>query len=41
MSPGRFSEDELVERPAIELLAELGWETANAYEEALGPMALR
>ena len=37
MSPERFSEDELVERPAVELLAELGWETANAREEVLGP----
>ena len=31
MSPERFSEDELVERPAMQLLAELGWETVNAY----------
>ncbi|MDP9308080.1 MAG: type I restriction endonuclease [Actinomycetota bacterium] len=37
MSPERFSEDELVERPAVELLAELGWETVNAWEEVLGP----
>ncbi len=36
MSPNRFSEDELVERPAVELLATLGWETANAYEETFG-----
>ena len=36
MSPERFSEDELVERPAVELLAELGWETVNAYEETFG-----
>jgi type I restriction enzyme R subunit len=36
VSPERFSEEELVERPAIGLLAELGWETANAYEEVLG-----
>jgi type I restriction enzyme, R subunit len=36
MSPERFSEDELVERPAVELLAELGWETVNAWEETLG-----
>ena len=36
MSPERFSEDELVERPAVELLAELGWETVNAREEMLG-----
>src|SRR2546430_8034275 len=37
MSPERFSEDELVERPAVELLAELGWQTVNAREEVLGP----
>ncbi len=37
MSPERFSEAELVERPALELLAELGWETVNAQEEVLGP----
>jgi type I restriction enzyme R subunit len=37
VSPERFSEDELVEQPAVELLAELGWETVNAREESLGP----
>jgi type I restriction enzyme R subunit len=37
VSPERFSEDELVERPAVELLAKLGWQTVNAYEEVLGP----
>ena len=37
MSPDRFTEDELVERPALELLSELGWRTVNAYEETLGP----
>jgi type I restriction enzyme, R subunit len=36
VSPQRFSEDELVERPSVELLASLGWETVNAYEERLG-----
>ena len=36
MSAARFSEEELVERPAVELLAELGWETVNAYEEIFG-----
>jgi type I restriction enzyme R subunit len=36
VSPQRFNEDELVERPAMELLAELGWETVNAYTEVLG-----
>ena len=37
MSPERFSEDELVERPTVDLLAELGWETVNSREEVLGP----
>ncbi|HRC44006.1 MAG TPA: type I restriction endonuclease [Nitrospira sp.] len=32
-----YSEDQLVEQPAIALLAELSWETASAVEEALGP----
>jgi type I restriction enzyme, R subunit len=36
VSPEGFSEDELVERPALELLAELGWQTVNAREELLG-----
>jgi type I restriction enzyme R subunit len=33
MSPAGYSEDALVERPAIALLAALGWETVNAYGE--------
>src|SRR4030043_539016 len=32
-----YSEQELIERPAIALLAELGWETVNALYETLGP----
>lgn len=32
-----YSEDQLVEQPAIALLAELGWETVSAFEEVLGP----
>lgn len=36
MSPESFSEEALVERPAVELLAQLGWETVNAYHETLG-----
>jgi len=31
-----FSEDELVERPAIALLGELGWETVDLQHEAYG-----
>ncbi len=30
---GDYSEDTLVEQPAIELLGEIGWETFNAYHE--------
>ena len=33
MSPHGFTEGELVERPAIELLGELGWETADGLRE--------
>jgi len=36
MSPGVYSEDGLVEQPAIRLFKELGWETVNATDEALG-----
>jgi type I restriction enzyme R subunit len=40
MSPGKYngeySEDALVEQPAIALFAELGWETANLYRETFG-----
>ena len=32
-----YSEDQLVEQPAIRLLAELGWQTISALEEVLGP----
>ena len=31
--PGGYSEDTLVEQPAIALLRALGWETFNAYGE--------
>jgi type I restriction enzyme R subunit len=33
MTPTGYTEDALIERPAIALLAELGWETFNAYAE--------
>ena len=33
MALSGYSEDALVEQPAIALLAELGWETVNAYHE--------
>jgi type I restriction enzyme R subunit len=32
-----YTEDSLVEQPAIALFAQLGWETANCYHETLGP----
>jgi len=34
--PGDFSEDALIEQPAIALLGELGWHTANCYHETFG-----
>jgi len=33
MTPTGYTEDALVEQPAIALLANLGWETVNAYHE--------
>lgn len=35
--PGPYTEAGLVEEPALELLAELGWEVVNAFSETLGP----
>ena len=37
MTPGRYTEDELVEQPAIALFEELGWDHIDAYHETLGP----
>ena len=31
-----YSEDALIEQPAIELLTELGWQTANLFKETFG-----
>jgi type I restriction enzyme, R subunit len=36
VNPGKFTEDQLIEQPAIALLAELGWSTVNALHEKLG-----
>ena len=36
MSAHAYTEDQLVERPAIGLFAELGWETVSALEETFG-----
>ena len=33
MTPKGYSEDSLVEQPAIALLTELGWETFHAFHE--------
>ena len=34
--PNNYTEDQLVEQPAIGLFAELGWQTAVASEEVFG-----
>lgn len=34
---GGYSEDVLIERPAFELFASLGWKTADVYQESFGP----
>ena len=31
-----YTEDSLIEQPAIALFSELGWETANCYYETFG-----
>ncbi len=36
MSTHAYSEDQLVEQPAIGLFAELGWQTVSALEETFG-----
>ena len=37
MTPSQYTEDQLVEQPAIKLFEELGWDSVNAYHETLGP----
>ena len=37
MSPHAYTEDQLVEQPAIGLFAQLGWQTVSAMEETFGP----
>lgn len=37
MTPNPYSEDHLVEQPALALLAELGWQTACGLEETFAP----
>jgi len=36
MSANAYSEDQLVEQPAIQLFAEMGWQTVSALEEVFG-----
>ncbi len=35
-----YSEDALIEQPAIALLGELGWVTANCFDETFGPESM-
>ncbi len=37
MTPGKFTEDQLVEQPAIQVFGDLGWATVDAYAETLDP----
>ncbi|MHB8503527.1 MAG: type I restriction endonuclease subunit R [Candidatus Acidiferrales bacterium] len=37
MTPGQYTEDQLVEQPVIKLFEDLGWDSVNAYHETLGP----
>jgi type I restriction enzyme R subunit len=37
MTPNPYSEDQLVEQPAIALFGALGWQTLSALEETFGP----
>jgi hypothetical protein len=37
MTPKPYSEDHLVEQPALALLEELGWQTACGLEETFAP----
>lgn len=37
MSAHDYNETHIVEQPAVALLAELGWQAANAMEEKFGP----
>jgi type I restriction enzyme R subunit len=37
MSPHAYTEDQLVEQPAIGLFSALGWQTVSALEESFGP----
>ena len=37
MSPHAFTEDQLVEQPAVALFGELGWTTVSASDEVFGP----
>lgn len=36
MSPHTYTEDQLVEQPAIQLFSDLGWTAVSALEEVFG-----
>ena len=40
MNPRNYSEDELVERPTLDLLESLGYEIVDGYAEKLGSEGL-
>ncbi len=40
MTPHAYTENQLVEQPAIGLFTELGWQTVSALEETFGPSPL-
>jgi type I restriction enzyme R subunit len=37
MTNSQYTEDALIEQPAIELLSELGWQSANCFDETFAP----
>jgi hypothetical protein len=37
MTPHGFTEDQLCEQPALQVLAALGWQTVSATDEVFGP----
>lgn len=39
--PHAYTEDQMVEQPAIGLFAELGWQTVSGIEETFGAGGIR
>jgi type I restriction enzyme R subunit len=37
MTTNPYNEDPIVEQPAIQLFADLGWQTVSAWDETIGP----